>query len=74
MRTIEQRSRLEPEIKIIWEEQLVDPPIDYKQCTLKLCTDIILALMLVLVKCYDNKMVKATLHLFHPFADSALGG
>ena len=31
------------------------------------------ALMLVLVKCYDNKMVKATHHLFHPFLDSALG-
>ena len=29
-----------------------------------------LALMLVLVKCYDNKMVKATPHLFHPFFDS----
>ena len=24
-------------------------------------------------KCYDNKMVKATPHLFHPFVDSALG-
>ena len=23
-------------------------------------------------KCYDNKMVKATPHLFHPFVDSAL--
>ena len=23
--------------------------------------------MLVLVKCYDNKMVKATPHLFHPY-------
>ena len=29
--------------------------------------------MLVLVKCSDNKMVKATPHLFHPFIDSALG-
>ena len=28
-----------------------------------------LALMLVLVKCYDNKMVTATPHLFHPFVD-----
>ena len=34
---------------------------------------VIIALMLVLVKCYDNKMVKATPHLFHPFVDSALG-
>ena len=34
---------------------------------------VLLALMLVLVKCYDNKMVKATLHMFHPFVDSALG-
>ena len=25
-------------------------------------------------KCYDNKMVKATPHLFHPFVDSAWGG
>ena len=32
---------------------------------------IITALKLVLVKCYDNKMVKATLQLFHPLA---LGG
>ena len=30
--------------------------------------------MLVLVKCYDNKMDKATPHLFHPFVDPALGG
>ena len=30
--------------------------------------------MLVLVKCYDNKMVKATPHLFHTFVYSALGG
>ena len=29
--------------------------------------------MLVLVKCYDNKMVTATPHLFHPLVDSALG-
>ena len=33
----------------------------------------IIALMLVLVKCYDNKMVKVTPHLFHPFVDYALG-
>ena len=33
---------------------------------------VILNKMLVLVKCYDNKMVKAP-HLFHPFVDSALG-
>ena len=26
---------------------------------------VLLALMLVLVKCYDNEMVKATPHLFH---------
>ena len=32
----------------------------------------IIVLMLALVKCYDNKMVKATPHLFHPFIDSAL--
>ena len=32
---------------------------------------IIIALMLVLVKCDDNKMVKTTPHLFHPFVDSA---
>ena len=25
------------------------------------------------VMCYDNKMVKATPHLFYPFIDSALG-
>ena len=31
------------------------------------------AFMLVLVKCYDNKMVKATPHLFLPIVDSALG-
>ena len=30
-------------------------------------------LMLVLVKCYNNKMVKATPHLYHPFFGSALG-
>ena len=35
---------------------------------------IIIALMLVLVKRNDNKMVKATPHLFHPLVDSALGG
>ena len=34
---------------------------------------LIVALMLVLVECYDNKIVKATPHLFHPFVDSALG-
>ena len=28
MRTIEQRPCLAPEIKIMWEEQLVDPPMD----------------------------------------------
>ena len=38
------------------------------------CKVYYLALMLVLVKCYDNKMVKATPHLFHPFVDSAFGG
>ena len=27
--------------------------------------------MLVLVKCFDIIMVKATPHLFHPFVDSA---
>ena len=26
------------------------------------------------VKCFDNKMVKASLQLFHPFIDSASGG
>ena len=31
------------------------------------------ALVLVLVKCYDKKMVKAAPHLFHPLLDSALG-
>ena len=30
--------------------------------------------MLVLVKCYDSKMAKATPHLFHPYVDSALVG
>ena len=30
--------------------------------------------LLILVKCYDNKVVKATPHLFHPFVDSALCG
>ena len=34
----------------------------------------LLALMLVLAKCYDNKMVKATPHLFHLLVDSDLGG
>ena len=28
--------------------------------------------MLVLVKCYDNKIVKATPHLFHPYVVSQL--
>ena len=28
---------------------------------------------MVLEKCYDDKMVKATPHLFHLFIDSALG-
>ena len=31
MRTIEQRPCFAPEIKIMWEEQLVVPPIDYKK-------------------------------------------
>ena len=35
---------------------------------------VFLALVLVLVKCYDNEMVKATPHLFHPFVDSASDG
>ena len=38
------------------------------------CKVYYLALMLVLVKCNDNEMVKASLHLFHPIIDSALGG
>ena len=29
MRTIEQRPCLAPEMRIMWEEQLVDPPIGY---------------------------------------------
>ena len=28
-RTIEQRPCLAPEIKIMWDKQLVDPPIDF---------------------------------------------
>ena len=32
-----------------------------------------IALVLVLVKCYDNKMVNAAPHLFYSFVDSALG-
>ena len=35
---------------------------------------VLLASLLILVKCYDNKMIKATPHLFHPSVDSALGG